>query len=731
MRNKGLVTAAVLLVLGFVPLAGQEGDAQYYAESYARLSYVRGDVYVQRTSDLGYEKGEVNLAIVQGDKLGTRDGQAEIALGRRNFLRLDTDSQVEFALMPRQEGDLLKVSLLAGSAYFRVASLSGDKKIELHTPDASYYFLDEGLYRFDVRDGAETEVFVVSGELEAAGEEGSSVVGRSERLVAADGAFQGEPEYGGAVSDDFERWNASRDELLTARRSTSSGTRYLPTNLDEYEDELADSGRWTYEQPYGYVWVPRVAYDDWRPYYYGRWVWYPIIGWTWVSSEPWGWCTYHYGRWHWRNSLGWYWIPTRHWGPAWVHWHWDSHHVGWSPLSWHNRPGVIMHGRYYDRYGDRDFPYDNRAMTMVRRSDLQERNIGRVSLRGDALRGVGRVSLRAEQPDLRPIADRTSPEALTAKRLFSQAPRPVGERSLEGGRIRSFSRDAGSGGAAAPLNSSRLSSERLRSGGFRSAPAERSDTNAQGGTVYRRSTASRDRDGASTDRSVSRSGGLRADPNVRVYPSRRSEGSAAGTARQPGFRSSGAGERQEINKSSSGRSASGIRTYPSRGSVSRSSSGESRSFSSSNDRRAIRDYSSRIRSGASGSESGSPRARTYESRPSIRSSNREGSSWSGLGSILRGRESSSRASDPEVRESYSRSYSGSDSPSVYSGSRAPSPRSFSSPRSSSPSRSSDPSASSRSSSRSSVSRSSSSSSRSSSPSRGSSSSSSGRVHRKG
>ncbi len=732
MKNKWngwLVTAAVLLACGFVPLAGQEGEAQYYAESYARLSYVRGDVYVQRTSDLGYEKGEINLALVQGDKLGTRDGQAEIAFGRRTYLRLDADSQVEFAAMPRQDGGLLKVSLLAGSAYFRVDVLSDEKKVEVHTPDASFYILAEGLYRFDVRDGEETEVFVAAGELEAAGEGGSSVVGRSERLVAANGAFRGEPEYGGAVSDDFARWNATRDELLTARRPSSSSTRYLPTDLEEYEDELADNGRWTYEQPYGYVWVPRVSYADWRPYCYGRWVWYPIIGWTWVSSEPWGWSVYHYGRWHWRHTLGWYWIPTRHWGPAWVHWHWDSHHVGWSPLSWYNRPGVIMGGRYHDRYRDRDFPYDNRAMTVIRRSDLQERNVSRVALRGDALRSVGRISLRAEQPALRPAADRTSPEALTAKRLFSQTSRPIGERSLEGGRLRSLSRDAGSGGAAAPLNMARPSSGRLRGGDLESAPADRSRTDVRGGTVSRRSSGSLDRNDSSTSSIAPRSGSFRADPNVRVYPSRRGADSPAGSSPEPRFRSSGAGTRSDINKTPSGRSSSGIRAYPSRDGVARSSAGERRSLSSSDGPREPRVYSSRIRSGETGSESRSLNSRTYESRPSIRSSDRSRSSWSDLGSLFRGRETTSRSSAPERRESYSRSSSRSDSSDSYSGSRAPSSRSLSSPRSSSSSKSSSPSYSSPSSSRSSSSRSSSSSSRSSSPSR--SSSSSGRIHRKG
>ena len=80
------------------------------------------------------------------------------------------------------------------------------------------------------------------------------------------------------------------------------------------------------------------------PITYGRWAWYPIIGWTWVSYEPWGWCTSHYGRWGWGADLGWYWIPQNHWawGPAWVHWYWDNDYIGWCPLSYYNYPAVIV-----------------------------------------------------------------------------------------------------------------------------------------------------------------------------------------------------------------------------------------------------------------------------------------------------------------------------------------------------------------------------------------------------
>ena len=148
-----MMTKASLLAIGLIvliPLGLMAQDEGFYPYSFARLSYVSGSVYVQRTADLGYEKGEVNLALVQGDKLGTESGQAEIHFGRRNYLRLGDNTKVEFAVLPTEGEERIKIHLTEGSAYFRVAQLALDKGIEIHTPDASFYVLEEGLYRFDV-----------------------------------------------------------------------------------------------------------------------------------------------------------------------------------------------------------------------------------------------------------------------------------------------------------------------------------------------------------------------------------------------------------------------------------------------------------------------------------------------------------------------------------------------------------------------------------------------------
>jgi len=414
MRKIIILAAALLALFPCAVLAQSDG---YDGRSYVRMSYVRGDVYVQRGGDLGYEQGEVNLVVVAGDKIGTRAGRLELQLGGRNYLRLDNDTVVEIAALPGGDSAPTKIHVLAGSVYVRIRSLGGGRNFDLHSPDASFYPLGPGLFRVDVREGVDTEFGALEGEAEAAGGEGSVVVRSGERITAADGRLleEGSSSPGGT---DFHAWNDSRDAVFAR---AASGT-YLPAEYADYEAELSEYGRWSYESDYGSVWVPRTSYVDWRPYQQGRWVWYPIIGWTWVAYEPWGWCTSHYGRWGWGAHLGWYWIPTRHWGwgPAWVHWTWDRDYIGWCPLSYYNRPAVLVGNRFYDRYSFGDFPLHSRTLTMVRRGQLQDRDLRGRALSGAELSRVGRINLRNTQPDQRPSLVRNGELASRARGVVSR-----------------------------------------------------------------------------------------------------------------------------------------------------------------------------------------------------------------------------------------------------------------------------------------------------------------------
>jgi len=389
---------ALFLVL-FSSSVFSSPQGEYYSSSYARMSYVMGDVYIDRAGGLGYEEGTVNLVLVEGDKLGTKEGRAEIHFGRKNYLRLDHNTQIDFIKLPKKGDESISLHLLAGSIYLSINFLPQEKNIEVHTPDASFYILEEGLYRFEVKENVATEALVYEGSLEASGEESSLLLEKGERIVTSQGRFISEPEYFSTrLEDSFAEWNNSREKLNPRIVSTH----YLPSELEEYEYELASNGHWVYERPYGYVWVPYVDHYVWRPYFYGRWVWYPIIGWNWVSYEPWGWCVYHYGRWHWRFGLGWYWIPTYRWGPAWVYWYWGPEYIGWCPMSYYGYPVVIINNYFYDRYYDRSYPVHSRALTIIRKDQLHDRNISRVAISNERLSHLGKISLSLEQPSLRP-----------------------------------------------------------------------------------------------------------------------------------------------------------------------------------------------------------------------------------------------------------------------------------------------------------------------------------------
>ncbi len=184
------------------------------------------------------------------------------------------------------------------------------------------------------------------------------------------------------ADDAFDKFNTARTSVTG--REFAKGR--LPEELSDYEGELDENGEWTYLAPYGNVWVPNGVDEDWRPYYNGRWTWLPISGWTWWPYEPWGWSTFHYGRWHWGLDLGWYWIPMSMWGPGWVDWWWDDFYFGWAPLSYWGYPGVLMGGMYYGHYYGGYYPYDSRALTVVRREHLKDPHSPPTPCAGDSSR---------------------------------------------------------------------------------------------------------------------------------------------------------------------------------------------------------------------------------------------------------------------------------------------------------------------------------------------------------
>ena len=664
---KKWVLVPVSLFLLFSWAAAQ--DETYYDNSYARMSYVSGDTYVQRAQDLGMEAGTVNLAVIAGDQLGTREGRLEIHFGEQNYLRLDGQTQVDVIQLPTQSQDLVKLHLKDGEVFLRISYLAEAQGFELHTRDASFYAMEEGLYRIRTGQNGETELNVIEGSMEAAGENTSEVVNAQERVVASEGRFIfGPARQLSPYTDAFSDWNRGRDALL----ARPAGSGYLPEELGAYERELADGGRWSYQSPYGYVWVPHVYHETWRPYSYGRWVWYPVIGYTWVSSYSWGWCVSHYGRWQWRFGLGWYWIPRSGWGPAWVHWYHGTHHYGWSALSYHGYPGLIINNHYYgDRYYG-SYPLNSRTMVTVRKNQLRDPNISRVALSSSQTRGMGKVRLSSRQPAAGAAAG-TSRSAGMARISSKSSLKTYGRSSTSRVSPGTASRSGSTGTSNRAIGSSSRGVYPSRSGtATRSAlPQSRASSRSTSGssdtypsrTIRGVGTQSR---GSSSSRTASRGS---------VSANRSSSSSSAARGAYPSR--SGVSTR---SSSSAARSARGA--YPSRsGSANRTASAQSRTSA----RPPLAGYrsarsSSGSRSVRSAPGSAAPNSSASRSRSSIQSRGSSSSRTASRGSVSTNRSSSSSSAS---RGSVSSSRGVASSPSRSSGSLGRSTRSTSTPRGSS------------------------------------------------
>lgn len=402
-----LITLAVLLaVLAFgqtqtkeqaqaqpQPQAQSQETIAYTNESIARLSFLEGKAFLQRASDLGYEDAAVNMPVTEGDRLSAADGRVEVYLGHANYLRLDQNTKVDFLNLPKKGYDRVRLRVWAGNVYLNVNGLDKEKDIEIHTGDVSVYVLEKGLYRLDINENEGTEVMVFDGLVEAAGEDGSNMINAGQRAELAGGRFTTRPARFVAAADDaFGQWNESRDSLV--RRTIAD--RHLTGDLGDFESELDQYGSWSYLPPYGNVWLPRGMGIGWHPYFYGRWVWLPLCGWTWMSYDPWGWAPYHYGRWGWDIRLGWYWIPTSMWGPAWVWWWWADDYFGWAPLGWYGYPLVFLNDHCYDHW-DQDYPHDSKVLTVIHKNQLSSHDVSKVALGADAIKNVGVIKLTGDR----------------------------------------------------------------------------------------------------------------------------------------------------------------------------------------------------------------------------------------------------------------------------------------------------------------------------------------------
>src|SRR5690242_533472 len=313
--------AIPILVLFAVPAFSQAPDGpgssdQQNNTGVARVSFIHGDVSMQRGDSGDFSSIALNTPLVAGDKVATgAASRTELQLDYANILRLDQNAQASIATLDR---DRVQVQIGQGLAHYSV--LKGSQAdVEIDTPNVSIHPVREGRYRIQVDPDGDTFVTVNDGEAQVSTSEGNTTVKKHQLITIRGTGAEAQYRVTEAPdSDDWDKWNRDRDNLIYNANAYRRTNHYYTGagDLDAY-------GTWTEVPDYGPVWIPQVDYG-WAPYRAGRWLWEPYWGWTWASYEPWGWAPYHYGRWFlWGGSWAWWPGPIYPayrpiWAPAYV-----------------------------------------------------------------------------------------------------------------------------------------------------------------------------------------------------------------------------------------------------------------------------------------------------------------------------------------------------------------------------------------------------------------------------
>ena len=280
-----------------------------------RLSEVNGTVQMDRGNAQAFEPAFANLPIVQGARLRTDEGTAEVEFEDGSTLRLTPHTLVEFPTLAAH-GDGTRVSTVRvaqGSIY---ASLMKGKQ----SSDLTLTFPDRGNTSQSLALGPSAHIIltvspgtprldVLDGTVQATRGATTQLVTRKKALVfdpASDSPTLVSSKREQSVLDSWDKRSVDYHNSLANRSQFSNSSyQYGMADLNYYGSFLGGSCSG--------MWRPYLVSSNWSPYGVGTWAMYPGAGYSWVSPYPWGWAPYHSGSWGFCPGTGWGWSPGDQW----------------------------------------------------------------------------------------------------------------------------------------------------------------------------------------------------------------------------------------------------------------------------------------------------------------------------------------------------------------------------------------------------------------------------------
>lgn len=318
-----------LAVLFLAALSPSALAAEYSYARIVRLSFVSGDVQINRGGNSSWEQAIANMPIEQGFTIGTNDGRAEVEFEDGATIWIAENTLVQFTELALSDGGRISHLTIAQGTLTASASLKSGDSFTLTAGQVQASVAKRAMFRMDAfRDGA--SISVLSGSVEANSPAGAKLVPKGETFAFSTKAPDLAALRQNPKPDSWDSWVNNRQRY---GQSAAAQSPYFSNSSFTYGmGDLSAYGNWGYFPGYGYGWQPFGMGSCWMPFANGMWDSYPGLGWTWVSYEPWGWVPYHFGTWNFSPAYGWMWMPgdMNSWNPAPVDWYDAGNDIAWT-----------------------------------------------------------------------------------------------------------------------------------------------------------------------------------------------------------------------------------------------------------------------------------------------------------------------------------------------------------------------------------------------------------------
>jgi hypothetical protein len=310
------VISIFALCIGVQPAAADSSHARII-----RLSLVQGDVRFAREthgdpltdSKAIWETAELNLPVRQGYVLATDNGRAEVEFENGAMAFLKENTVLEFYDLSLEDGArTTRLVLRQGSASFYVNPVSGDY-FSVTGGDFTVEANQRATFRLDNYDDG-SSVQALGGHISVLQNDKTTPLAKGQSLSVKAGNDSSLSVGALPDEDDFDQWVSGR--IDTVSTATAASAQY--TSSSYYAPGFADLysyGSWFSCGGNGYGWRPFGVGASWSPFAGGQWISDPTYGWTYMSSQPWGWAPYHYGGWLFDAGCGgWFYSPPAFYG---------------------------------------------------------------------------------------------------------------------------------------------------------------------------------------------------------------------------------------------------------------------------------------------------------------------------------------------------------------------------------------------------------------------------------